>query len=61
MNPVAAGLSVGTLASLAGVAMLELHCANLEALHVMVWHVGVIPLSGAAGALIAARKGRRPS
>jgi hypothetical protein len=41
--------------------MLELHCANLEALHVMVWHVGVIPLSGAAGALIAARRARRPS
>jgi hypothetical protein len=43
----------GTLAGLAGVTMLELHCANFEALHVMLWHTAVIPVSGAAGALLA--------
>ena len=53
VNPVAAGLATGTLASLAGVTTLELHCPNLEALHVMVWHTAVIPLSALAGALLA--------
>ena len=53
VNAVAAGLVAGTLAGLAGVTMLELHCANLQALHVMLWHTAVIPLSAAAGALLA--------
>jgi hypothetical protein len=53
MNPVAAGLAKGALAGLAGVTMLELHCPNFEALHLMVWHIAVIPVSGAAGALAA--------
>ncbi|HXM45957.1 MAG TPA: NrsF family protein [Bryobacteraceae bacterium] len=52
VNPVAAGLVVGTLAGLAGVGMLELHCRNLETLHVMLWHTAVLPLSAAAGALV---------
>jgi hypothetical protein len=62
VNRTAAGLAMGTLASLAGVTMLELHCANFEAWHVMVWHTAVIPVSAAAGALIArmspARRGQ---
>ncbi len=53
VKPVAAGFATGTLAGLAGSTMLELHCANFEAPHVMVWHIAVIPLSGAAGALVA--------
>ena len=53
VNPVAAGLAKGTIAGLAGVTMLELHCPNFEALHLMVWHIAVIPISGAAGAIIA--------
>lgn len=53
VSPVAAGLVVGTLAGLAGVTMLELHCANFQALHVMLWHTAVVPVSGAAGALLA--------
>jgi len=52
VNAVAAGLVAGTLAGLAGVTMLELHCANLEVLHVMLWHTAVIPVSAAAGALV---------
>jgi hypothetical protein len=43
---------VGTLAGLAGVTMLELHCINLETLHVMLWHTAVMPVSAAAGALV---------
>lgn len=44
-----AGLAGGSLAGLAGLAMLELHCANLKAPHRMVWHVAVIAVSAALG------------
>ena len=52
VSPVSAGLAAGILASMAGVGMLELHCANFEAPHVMIWHTAVIPVSAAAGALL---------
>jgi hypothetical protein len=52
VNPVAAGLVGGTLAGLCGVTMLELHCANFQALHVLVWHTAVVPVSAAVGALV---------
>ena len=58
VNSIAAGVAAGTLAGLAGVTMLELHCANFEAPHAMLWHTAVIPLCGAAGALLA-RAARR--
>jgi hypothetical protein len=63
VNPVAAGLAKGAMAGLAGVTMLELHCPNFETLHLIVWHIAVIPISGAAGALVAftiRALGRRP-
>jgi len=53
VNSVGAGLIGGTLAGLAGVAMLELHCPNFQALHILVWHTAVVPASGAVGALLA--------
>ena len=53
VNAITAGLVAGTLAGLAGITMLELHCPNLQTLHVMLWHTAVIPVSGAAGALLA--------
>jgi hypothetical protein len=52
VNPVSAGLSAGILAGLAGVAMLELHCPNFQAAHILVWHTAVVPVSGALGALL---------
>jgi len=52
VNPVAAGLAGGALAGLSGVTMLELHCPNFQALHVLVWHTAVVPVSAAAGALV---------
>lgn len=51
VNATTAGLAAGTLAGLAGVIMLELHCPNLRANHVMTWHVAVVLLAAAAGAL----------
>jgi hypothetical protein len=52
VNPVAAGLVAGTLGGLAGVTMLELHCPNFQAFHVMLWHTAVILVSAGAGALL---------
>ena len=51
VDSVATGLAQGTLAGLAGVLMLELHCAILEAPHVMLWHVAVVPVSAAGAAI----------
>ncbi len=53
VDSVSAGLAAGTLGGLAGVGMLELHCPNFQAAHVLVWHTAVVPLSAAAGALVA--------
>ena len=52
VNSVASGLVAGTLAGLAGVVMLELHCPNFEALHVLFWHTAVVPSAAVAGALL---------
>jgi hypothetical protein len=52
VNSVSAGLAAGLLGGLAGVGMLELHCPNFQAAHILVWHTAVVPLSGAAGALV---------
>jgi hypothetical protein len=48
----AAGLAAGVLGGLAGVAMLEMHCPNLKAIHVIVWHTAVVMVSGALGFLV---------
>ena len=50
INPVSAGLIAGALGGIAGVGMLELHCPNFEAAHLLVWHMAVVPLSAALGA-----------
>jgi hypothetical protein len=52
VNPVSAGLVAGVLGGLAGVGVLELHCPNFQAAHVLVWHTAVVPLSAAAGGLV---------
>ena len=54
VNRASAGFVWGVMAGLAGIAMLELHCPNFEAPHVMVWHIAVLPVSGAI-ALLATR------
>lgn len=51
VEPVSAGAIAGVFGGLSGVTMLELHCANLEAPHVLFWHVAVLPVSAALGAL----------
>ncbi|MGB7731387.1 MAG: NrsF family protein [Candidatus Acidiferrum sp.] len=53
LNKITAGVAGGTLAGLAGVFMLELHCSNFQATHILIWHSAVIPLAASAGALLA--------
>lgn len=53
VNSIAAGIAQGTLAGLAGVSMLELHCVDFQAPHQMLWHTSILPITGAAGALFA--------
>lgn len=53
VDAIAAGIVAGTLAGLAGITMLELHCPNLTAPHVMLWHTGVVVSGSAIGALLA--------
>jgi hypothetical protein len=52
VDRLAAGLAAGLVGGLTGVAVLELHCDNLEVFHVMVWHTSVIPVTVLAGALL---------
>ena len=52
----AAGLVGGTLAGIAGVTMLELHCPNFQTAHLLVWHVGVLLLSAGLGMLVSRRR-----
>jgi len=52
VDSVSAGVVGGALAGLAGVAMLELHCPNFEALHVLFWHTAVVPASAALGGAV---------
>jgi Negative regulator of sigma F len=53
-----AGLIAGALGGLAGLGVLELQCPNFQASHVLVWHLAVVPLSSAAGALVGWLAGR---
>lgn len=50
VNSVSAGLAAGVLGGLVGVTVLELHCTDFHALHILVWHTLVVPTSGALGA-----------
>jgi len=59
VDATSAGLAAGTLAGLAGVITLELHCPIFRAMHVMVWHTAVTPVSAAGGALLGHLIGRK--
>lgn len=52
LQPLAAGAIAGTLGGLSGVSVLDLHCPYLEAPHVLVWHVAVVPVSAGLGAMV---------
>jgi hypothetical protein len=52
VNLVSAGLVAGIVGGLAGVGLLELHCSNFEAMHILVWHTAVLVVSAGLGALV---------
>ena len=43
------GAMAGFLAGLIGTSVLEINCSNFNALHIMMWHVGVAALGAVAG------------
>lgn len=52
----AAGIAVGTIAGLAGLAALELHCPNFRLPHVMVWHLAVVGIAAVAGYFLGSKR-----
>jgi hypothetical protein len=52
----AAGMAIGTLAGLAGLTVLELHCPNFRMPHVAVWHTAAVPIAAAAGYFLGSKR-----
>jgi hypothetical protein len=52
VDPLAGAISGGAFSGLLGAAVLALHCSIFNAAHILVWHVGVIAVTSAAGACI---------
>jgi hypothetical protein len=62
LSPPMTGAAAGLLSGLAGTSMLEMHCPNLNALHILLSHLGVAILCALAGlaiGLTAEMRGRR--
>lgn len=53
LSPAAMGASVGAVAGLLGVAVLQFACVYQEAHHLLLWHWSVLAITSGAGALIA--------
>jgi hypothetical protein len=65
LQPTVTGATAGVLAGLAGLAVLEIHCPNLDVAHIVTWHLGALLASAATGMAIGAvaehiAPGRRP-
>jgi hypothetical protein len=52
LSPIMSGAATGLLAGLVGTSVLEFHCPNLDAWHILVSHLGVAMLCALAGLLI---------
>jgi hypothetical protein len=52
LYPRLTGAVAGGLASLAGLSVLEINCANLNVFHLLVWHVGVVVIGSVGGGLL---------
>ena len=62
LSPRMTGAAAGLLAGLAGTSMLEIHCPNLDAWHILLSHLGaaiLCALAGLATGLMAEIRGRR--
>jgi len=49
LSPAVTGVATGMLAGLAGAGVLELHCPNLDLLHILLWHLGVVLVAAISG------------
>lgn len=54
LSPGLTGATAGGLAGLGGLIVLEIRCPNLNAFHILAWHLGVPLLSMASGLVIGA-------
>lgn len=54
LAPRVTGAITGGFAGLVGLAVLEVHCSNLNGLHILVWHLATVSISIAGGLLIGA-------
>ncbi len=52
LSPSMTGAATGLLAGLVGTSVLEIHCPNLDAWHILVSHLGVAVLCALAGLII---------
>lgn len=53
LSPAGMGASVGAVAGLLGVAVLQFTCVYQEALHLLLWHWSVLAVTSGGGALVA--------
>jgi hypothetical protein len=60
LSPTMAGAATGLFAGLVGMSVLEIHCPNLDAWHILISHLGVATLCGVAGLVIGRIAGERP-
>jgi hypothetical protein len=59
LSPAFTGATAGGLAGLAGLAVLEIHCPNLNVYHIAVWHVSVTVACVVAGLVFSSVTFRR--
>jgi hypothetical protein len=59
LSPALSGAASGGLAGLAGLAVLEIHCPNLNVYHIVVWHVSVTVVCVVAGLVFSSVTFRR--
>jgi hypothetical protein len=52
LSPGLTGATAGGLAGLVSLAVLQIQCSNLNASHILIWHLGVTSLAMAAGFVI---------
>jgi hypothetical protein len=59
LSPALIGATAGGLAGLVGLAVLEIHCPNLNVYHIVVWHVSVTLVCVVAGLIFSSVTFRR--
>jgi hypothetical protein len=52
LSPTMSGAATGLFAGLVGTSVLEIHCPNLDAWHILVSHLGVAMLCALAGLVV---------